>query len=605
MSHLENNLFNLKKRFPLLHAFLMSQDIIMDLYPVELSKEGSPTILINGNYVHSRFNPIRESERYIKNEISNEAGFIIFAGFGLAYHIEYFLKSYENINFLIVEHDVQFFLHALSARDFKEVILSERVQFLIGTEPEDCGIILEQNPGKVIQLLKLRSVYDKNEDFYKNLDIFIQNYVSRKEINLSTLKRFGKLWVRNLAVNARQLAIAPGINRIRGRFCEIPALLIAAGPSLDRIKPYLHELKQRFLIVAVDTALRACLEENIEPDFTVVVDPQYWNSRHLDRCYTNETILLSEISTYPSVFRQVKGKVFLCSTDFPLGLFMEGKTEIKGKLKAGGSVATAAWDFCRTLSITEIWCAGLDLGFPGKQTHFKGSFFEQRAHWLSDRTFPSESMSWHALIDAGLKKIESNSGNITWTDKRMSIYSRWFEEQMEKYKTVQSWNLSDEGIKINGMPQRDIKAALALPPVRKSIDLIIKEIKNIHTEKELHNQLENIFQNLIHELTNLNDLATEGMNLITALEKSFNKKENLQLKLNELSNLDEKILHSVSKDIAGFILQNFINNLLKNNHQNESSEIIANSFNLYKELHDSSTFHLDLLNKSLKTIKNT
>ena len=597
MNYLANNLNLLKKRFPYLYKNLKDITTENDRFPIELSKNGSPTIQVEGIYVHSRFNPYVEAEKFIKSEISNKAGLIIFAGFGLAYHIESFLQTYNNINIIIIEPDISFFATALSARDYSHIIESDRVNFLITPDPESCGILLEKYPEKTVQLIKLRSVYNKDKEFYIKLDRYVQNYISRKEININTLKRFGKLWVRNLAANAGLLSEAPGINRIYGIFDKVPALLIAAGPSLDHVKPYLKELQKKFLIVSVDTSLRACLEEGVEPDFTVVVDPQYWNSRHLDRCHTNKTILLSETSTYPSVFRQIKGKLFLCSTAFPLGLFMEEKTELKGKLKAGGSVATAAWDFCRILSISDIWCTGLDLGFPEKQTHCKGSYFEQRAHWLSERLQPSETFSWHALNDAGLHSVESNSGNKTWTDKRMSLYIRWFEEQMSKYNNINSWNLSEEGIKINGMPRKTIDEALKEPDRRDLIDEEIRRIKMIETAPELKNKLYNTYDLLIRELGNLHNLASKGMAITQLLESLFNNGSNIEKNLYQLSELDNLIMNSVSKDIAGFILQEFVSTLLKDDREKSGEKIISNSFKLYKELFDSTDFHIKLLRK--------
>ena len=607
MSHLQSNLNSLNSRYPFLYESLNDDIKKYDpkMYLIEKSREGSPTLQIDGNYIHSKFDPQREADRYVNSEISREAGLVVFAGFGLAYHIERFLDQYPEKEVLVIEPDRTFFVFSLSCRDLSKIITSERVQFLIGTKPEDCSVVLEKFPGKTVQLVKLRSIYNKDQVFYDDLDKYIRNYISRKEINLSTLKRFGKLWVRNLSANAGQLSQSPGIFTLENTLAEFPALLIAAGPSLDRIKDHLKELQKKFLIISVDTALRACLEAGVEPDFTVVVDPQYWNSRHLDRCVAENTILLSETSTYPSVFRQIVGKTFLCSSSFPLGLYMEDKTEIKGKLKAGGSVATAAWDFCRKLSIQNIWCAGLDLGFPDKQTHCKGSFFEQRAHWLSERRTPSETFSWHALIDAGLTKIESNSGNVTWTDKRMSVYSRWFEEQMSYYKNIETWNLSDEGIKIEGMPRKTLEEALDLPEIRNELNRQIEQIKKIEVDNSLSAKLDSVFDSLLHELNSLNLLSEKGIIITGSLEESFYKGKDIQPILNKLSVLDNEILHSLSKEIAGFILQNFISNLLNDDHKKNPDQIIKNSFQLYKELQDSTVFHIELLEISKKNIKNT
>ncbi len=597
------NLFNsnmnlLKRRFPYLHDMILSYSSNTLHYSAEISRSGDPTLQINGTYIHSKFDPRREASRFISGKISPEAGIVIFAGLGLGYHAEEFIRIDNVRDIIIVEPDIDLFILALHERELSSLIQCSRVRFLIGGEPEDCSLFLEQHPGKIVQLIILRSLYSIKQTFYEHLEIFIQNYASRKEINLSTLKRFGKLWVRNLSENARQLADAPGINTLKDLLSSYPALLIAAGPSLDQVKPHLKELQKRFLTIAVDTSLRACIDAGIEPDFTVVVDPQYWNSRHLDRCKTNKTILLSETSTYPTVFRQITGKTFLCSSSFPLGLYLEEKTEIKGKLKAGGSVATAAWDFCRTLNIDDIWCTGLDLGFPGKQTHCRGSFFEQRAHWLSERVSPSETFSWHALNDAGLSAVESNSGTLTWTDKRMSVYSRWFEEQMLNYKNIRSWNLSEGGIKIQGMPKKFLKEALEKPIIRDDLNDALKTVLQIQTPNSLLEKLDAAMNELLAGLRHLKGLSEVGLKGTQSLKIAFENREDLQPYLDKLTELDEKIIKSVSKDIAGFILQNFISGIIRDNSEKKGVEIINNSINLYRELHNSVLFHLNLLEKT-------
>lgn len=605
MSFLKDNMKLLKIRFPYLYDVLMVSEQKPLSYSEETSKVGDPTVQINGTYIHSKFDPRREAERFISREVSPEAGIVIFAGMGLGYHTEEFIRKDNKRNTIIIEPDRDLFIFALSVRDLSELILCERVHFLIGGEADDCSLILEQHPGKIVQLIKLRSLYSKNQSFYMKLDRFVHNYAARKEINLSTLKRFGRLWVRNLSENAEQLTKAPGINKIMNLLDRFPALLIAAGPSLDQIKPHLKELRKRFLTIAVDTSLRACLDADIEPDFTVVVDPQYWNSRHLDRCKTSKTILLSETSTYPSVFRQIQGKTFLCSSSFPLGLYLEEKTEIKGTLKAGGSVATAAWDFCRILSIDDIWCAGLDLGFPGKQTHYRGSYFEQRAHWLSERVSPSETFSWHALNDAGLSSVESNSGTRTWTDKRMSVYSRWFEEQMGNYQNISTWNLSGDGIKIDGMPQKILSEALEKPIIREDLDRALLSVSEIAIDATLTVKLDNALSELTAGLNSLKELSQKGLVISRSLKTAFENEENLQPYLSKLKLMDEQIINSVSKDIAGFILQNFISDLIRDNSDKKGIDIINNSINLYGELYNSIEFHIDLLTKTQKNLKNT
>jgi len=606
MSFLECNLSVLDNFNPSLASLLRdeSQRTSFSPYPLSTTRTGQPTLEIGGQLIHSRFDPVKESERFIGNQLSSSAFLYIQGGFGLGYHSEALLAKTSNEILLVVEPDISLFLQALSLRNFEDIISSGRVIFLINREVDDIITVLEEFPGKEVQLLIVRSLYDYKSEYYDSLRSTVMDYISRKKVNLSTLKKFGKLWLRNLSENAHLLSKAPGVKTLKMSFGGLPTLLIAAGPSLDMIIPILGELQKRFIIVAVDTALRACLKAGIEPDFTVVADPQFWNSRHFDRCITHKSILISDISTFPSVFRQMKGKHFLCSSAFPLGLYLEGFTEMKGKLKAGGSVSTAAWDFCRLIGSKEIWCAGLDLGFPDKQTHCRGSFFEQRVHWMSHRDRPAENASWHALIDAGLYEVNSNAGETTWSDRRMKLYINWFEEQMKKFPSLKSINISPKGVKIEGMEYSSLDEALKKKPSRLEIDKRISEIRSIEPEAYLSEKLISAIESLLNELSALDAYAQIGISLTDKLEKKFYEGADLSVVLMELDSLDESILRQSGKEIAGFILQNFINDILKEKDAPDPESVIRNSRSLYQGLHDSICFNRELMEKALKNSKN-
>lgn len=603
MSYLETNLQVLKGKFPKLHEIVSEGE--NKPYEKEISRSGYPTIKIDDQYIHSRFDPQREAERFINSKQTEEAGLYILGGFGLGYHAQALFEITNSETILIIEPDLNLFKHALCERDITDLLYSDRVIFLIGGQPDDCLIVLEQHPGKLVQLITIRSLYELNTEFYSNVESSVRNYISRKEVNLSTLKRFGRLWVRNLSENAHLLSSTPGVSQLEGLFSGIPALLVAAGPSLDKVKSCLKELREKYLIVAVDTALRTCLDQGVDPDFTVLVDPQYWNTRHLDNCLTDRTILLSDTSTYPSVFRILTGKSFLCSSSFPLGLYMEKETEVKGKLKAGGSVATAAWDFCRILGCDTILCAGLDLGFPDKQTHCRGSFFEQRAHWISNRNLPVENLSWHALIDAGLELTQSNKGGRTWTDKRMNLYIRWFEDQMTRHPSIESWNLSDGGVRIRGMQGKDLTEALGADPIRPKIDSLIEKARSIHTDEILHSKLRQAHISLLEEFRELKELSREGLETAINLKKNFMSNSDITPFVQALNRVDSSIISRSGREIAGFVLLNFTTEILKDKGNPEADEIIENSIELYRELNNSLTFHSELLEKSLKKLKNT
>ena len=224
------------------------------------------------------------------------------------------------------------------------------------------------------------------------------------------------------------------------------------------------------VVVSVNTSLRACRERGVEPDFTVVVDPQFWASRSLDWTLAVDGVLVAEPSTCPRVFRRETEKFFLCSSLFPLGETLEAAFGEKGRLGAGGSVSTSAWDLARLIGARPLYAAGLDLGFPGMRTHCRGSYPESMWLAAADRFAPVEASGFHALRDIGLFPTRSAGGGVTATDRRMLLYKWWFENQLRMHPECEAMTLSPQGVAISGMPVARIEDALGLPIVRPEID---------------------------------------------------------------------------------------------------------------------------------------
>jgi hypothetical protein len=223
-------------------------------------------------------------------------------------------------------------------------------------------------------------------------------------------------------------------------------------------------------VVAVDTSLRLLLRHGVEPDFALVVDPQFWNSRHLDRCRCSHTRLIAESAVYPPVLRLPCAGAYLCGSLFPLGSFIERRVDPKGLLGAGGSVATTAWDFARSLGAREIWIAGLDLAFPGLKTHFRGAAFEEQALTESGRRKPAETWLVRALRDGLPFRAPAASGGQVLTDRRLSLYAAWFENRFRQFPHIRNYSLSSGGLAIAGLEPAPPAGLLALPERRGEID---------------------------------------------------------------------------------------------------------------------------------------
>jgi hypothetical protein len=90
----------------------------------------------------------------------------------------------------------------------------------------------------------------------------------------------GRYLLHTLA-NAPRLAREADVGGLAGLFEGIPAVIAAAGPSLDRNIRDLVAVKDRVLIIACDTAARPLLSVGIDPHFVVGADSSRANAVHL------------------------------------------------------------------------------------------------------------------------------------------------------------------------------------------------------------------------------------------------------------------------------------------------------------------------------------
>jgi len=557
------------------------------------TSDGMVSMKYGGTWIHSSRAPRLEAQRLVETSIPGKCPFCLIYGFGLAYHLEEFQKNHPATPYAVVEPDTALFNYALGLRDYSGIFLDPRFSLALGASPEAMPALLENQPHRNIQVFMLRSVVSLNREYFAGCDRVVQEFLARKEINVNTLNKFSRLWVSNICRNLPLTARYPGVSTLNNSFTGFPALLLAAGPTLEEVLPLLKDLRRRMVVVCVDTALKACLSVGVEPDFLILTDPQYWNSRHLDRCRTSRSILISDVSTYPSVLSDFKGAAFFCSTPFPLGQYFESRSGIKGKLKSGGSVATAAWDFIRCCGMTEIYCAGLDLSFPDGETHYRGSTFEERVHGNSLRLSPVETPSWLSLMGGNPYKAENEMGDDVLTDQRMKIYIRWFEEQMKTFPHIRTSRLSRRGVAIQGMDCSDPDTLQAFPEIREKIDAKLDELKKIPSGTSPES-LNLALSSLLEELDDLIRLTGEGMN-ISAKLKSGSSGPDL---LNRLNSIDRAILNRESREMAGFILAPVLEDQFHDSGEVLSeSEIIENSLRLYTKLNQSLSFHRSMISR--------
>ncbi len=548
------------QRFPpLAQQFQLSgtQDIPAELLaPVEIlpAKNGQPTARENGIFFHSGYNPGREAETAVKNakNIQAEVYTAVFYSLGLGYSVIEWAKKYPNDNLIIVETDPRYFFTALSAVDFESVFSVPNLIIALQADPSQVISLIEKCGGFThSSIIANNAQAEHAKDYYLGLTNLINRNRQKSTINNATLEKFSHLWLRNSCRNLDKTASLDGVARYEGKCPDkLPALVLAAGPTLEQVLPHLKELKNKTIIIAVDTALRSCLMAGVEPDFIVLVDPQYYASRHIEGLSSKSSVLIAESAAYPSVFRFDCREIILCSALFPLGQYFEKRLGPKGELGAGGSVSTTAWDFARMTGAGEIYFAGLDLGYPDRQTHIRGSTFEEKSHTVSNRKSSAERAGIQGLFAAGIKKDKDYKGNMILTDEKMKMFSWWFESKCVEFPEVTTFTLSDRSLNIPGIKVSSVKELLEKPDV--------PELRKTFFEAENSSRFKNdpvLFQKtkkeLISGLDDLYQTAKKGLSL--SHEGLTATPQRSAAIMTQLEKIETLILTSELKDAASLV----------------------------------------------------
>ena len=461
------------------------------------------TEISSGLHLHSAYNPEREAVSVACIPDAFEKSCTVFYGFGLGYHVVAWAKSAKNRKLVLIEPDTARFFAALKLLDWSPVFELQNLVIAVGAPAESVLHLIEDN--KTINVEKsgvsdsyffdIPAFQAHAASYFDTVKKIIKRNQRKNEINAATLKKFGKRWCRNSLENLNQIADCGAISGILKIIEDksdygnsLPFFIAGAGPTLEHVAPHLKEIKKRCIIITVETSLHVLLREGVQPDFIILTDPQFWAYRHISALHSPKSVLVTEISAYPSVFRFDCGKILLCSSQFPVGQYFENHFNLRqGDLGAGGSVSSSAWNFANFCGAEKVFIAGLDFAFPGNQTHIIGSSAEQTYHTVSDRITAADKYTAESIFNAnGIYGFDYENNRVL-TDSRMKMFAWWFESRLASCPKTKTYTLCTQSLKIPGIQSAQLSELLAYPEITVQKENFMKrvfEIKSVLSAAE-------------------------------------------------------------------------------------------------------------------------
>ena len=253
--------------------------------------------------------------------------------------------------------------------------------------------------------------------------------------NAEARRTQGARYLLNTLRNLPAIAAEPGVAALRGAASRVPAIIVAAGPSLDSSLAAVRDMQDRALIIAVDTALRPLLSAGVRPHAVVAVDPSEANGRHLvDLPPSGETFLIAEGSIDPFAVAGFSGRTFFFSvSDHHPWPWLRSLGVDTGQLRAWGSVLTSAFDLALVMGADPVMFVGADLSYPGDRPYCRGVSFEE--DWRRGERWGTPMVEqWRRAIDQWGAVFEPDvAGAPVRTAPHLVAFRDWLVEQMSRH----------------------------------------------------------------------------------------------------------------------------------------------------------------------------
>jgi cytochrome c-type biogenesis protein CcmH/NrfG len=380
MSFFEQNLAIIEPRNPEL-ASLMRSDI--DCSHIEVLPSHHPNVptarvtLPSGEKVllHNLEDPIGSAVRSAeKHDMKAENGSILL-GFGLGYLAVELAKKLEKKHPLIIcEADPAMLKTALTQLDLTTVLESNYIRILVGAEMDLATWIHKLSVKFMTAKVDVIS-YDPSvhlyPETYERLTQIAQKESMQIVLNRNTTLKAGGRMMENILLNFPDVLRSAGVKRLENLFHGRPAVLVAAGPSLEKNVHLLRELEGRAVIIAVDTALRLLLPLGIKPDIVTTIDFNQVNFQKFANVPIDPDIsLVYHPGGYYESIRAFHGPMFTSSwVPNRIPNWLMQYVEDKGGLPGGTTVAHLSFFLARYMGCDPIVFIGQDLAFPKKQIH--------------------------------------------------------------------------------------------------------------------------------------------------------------------------------------------------------------------------------------------
>lgn len=393
------------------------------------TKEENFTVSIDNKFLHSKYYPQKEAEKFIKSnkEIYENKKNVVVYGVGCGYHIkELFLKSSSDCNIYVFDVDECLIKFVEKLGVLKILKKDKRIKLILGEDN------FYKEFGERLKLVEDILLYKPSINVMPERCCQIKDILKSYELAKIGVERFADVVIENKKNNLDLPNIKP-IKEFIERFSlnNKPIVIAAGGPSLEEDLKVMNEKRKKIIIFAVGRSLDILIKNSIKPDMITIIDPQ--------------EVVYNQIKEYvdlgiPLCFLSTASKFAVEAYKGPKYVFFNDKCEENADniiMSTGKSVAVAALDIAIKTGAKEIIFSGQDLAFTDNRFHAG-----DKKQYIRD-----SNTNYRTVIGVNNEKLNTTSG--------MLEFKRNIEKLIKDNSHIKFIN-SSKGAKIEGTYKVDL-----------------------------------------------------------------------------------------------------------------------------------------------------
>lgn len=503
-----------------------------------------PNLMYNGVYLHNNYGAESEAKEIFEKVENKTSSMHVIFGMGLGYLLQVAALNSKG-TVIVYEPNIEIMAATMQIAELKTELGRKNVFVYSDFELFKKSFAKNYKYNSNVSILFLPSykkLFDKNlSDFAERLNLLAGTLI----MNNNYIKHRMYPAVKSVCLNMDLLVKEPPLSEYKDLYKGQTAVIVSAGPTLDRDAEVLKKYKDRAIILAVGQAAKTLQKTGITPDFTGLIEVANQMSQ-LDGLDISDMSLILEPQTFSGLHKkEFKHIISYPSHNSVANLIWTEIANIDATpYFSSGTVSYMMLFAAKILGFKDIILVGQDLAYIDGNCYTKGScqvglkyekdentgdikvvaedFEKFKNSFVGENSNLTEEQKINYAkgrlnsVNKNLYFVKGINGEDLPSTKDYASFIVEFSDFAKKYgESLNLYNSSLKGAEIDGFKN------VPLEDLLKNKDTIERKSLNVEYKYDINS----IINNIRHENATLKDII-KMLNTAKSLTDNYDKEYN-------------------------------------------------------------------------------